>query len=238
MSLNKSAFITGVSRGLGKGFLEHLLEKDYKIYAIGLHPPPFSSPNIYFLRCNLEKRGEIAPILKKLFSSLKDLSLVILNAGILPPVEDISKTPFSTIEKVMQVNVWANKEILDFFLQERFSIDTIIGISSGASKSLSRGWNVYAISKVSLNALIKLYSYEFSNSYLISLAPGLILSNMQEYIYSLDPSYEEKFPTIKRLKKAYPTMPKGKEVAKKILDSLPYIQKNYPSGSYVDIRDL
>jgi len=85
--------------------------------------------------------------------------LVVLNAGILPAFADLKDTGMADIKDSMQVNVWANKVLLDYLLATIPEIKQVIGISSGASQSGHRGWNAYAISKAALNMLLALYSF-------------------------------------------------------------------------------
>ena len=65
----------------------------------------------------------------------------------------------------MQINVWANKLIIDTLLANINNVKQIVGISSGASQSGARSWNGYALSKAALNMLISIYSAEVSNTH-------------------------------------------------------------------------
>lgn len=141
------------------------------------------------------------------------------------------------IEKVMNVNVWANKVLIDLLFRRLDEIDQIVAISSGASVSGSRGWNAYALSKATLNMLISLYAKEFSNTHFCALAPGLIHTKMQDYIYPLEE--EEKYPVIKKLKEAHGTskMPEPAEAAKVISKGIENV-RNYESGLFLDVRKM
>ena len=137
----------------------------------------------------------------------------------------------------MNINVWANKVLIDVLFKHVRRIKQVVAISSGASVSGSRGWNAYALSKATLNMLIKLYSKEYTETHFCALAPGLIDTNMQDYIYNLPD--EEKFPVIQKLKKARGTelMPDSGKAAGQIAQAIEKV-KGLESGSFVDIRDL
>ena len=137
------------------------------------------------------------------------------------------------MNEMMDINVWANKIILDVLIDLKMDIKEVIAISSGASVNGNRGWHGYSISKAALNMLIKLYSREMENTHLIALAPGLILTPMLEkFVLSAD---ENKFPSVKRIKSSPKMTPE--EAARKIDEVRPKLLE-LESGSYVDLRKL
>ena len=137
----------------------------------------------------------------------------------------------------MDINVWANKILIDFLFESGRIVKQVIGISSGAAVNGSRGWNAYALSKAALNMLIDLYAKEQENTHFTALAPGIINTGMQEYIRSLpDP---EKFPVVEKLTKLYREnkMDEAEESARKWQRHLIKC-KDLPSGSFTDIREM
>jgi benzil reductase ((S)-benzoin forming) len=167
------------------------------------------------------------------------LDLVILNAGILNEIKDLKDTRIEEIRQVMDVNVWANKVLIDALFETLDSVHQIVAISSGAAVSGSRGWNAYSLSKACLNMLIDLYAKEHSQTHFCALAPGLIETGMQDYLNALPEEYEQKFPLVKKLKEARGTenMPRPAEAAKIVTDSIQKVA-SFESGSFLDIRDL
>jgi len=229
----KKVFITGIGSGLGKAFVKVFLENGYQVYAISRKLPDEFKDKIKFKKCDLMALEDIKGCLCDLLDT-DSIDIAILNAGILGDIKEISKTKLYEIQEVMTVNVWANKVILDYFIENNINVKQIIGISSGASVNANKGWGGYSISKASLNILLKLYSREMENTHIISLAPGLVLTPMLGYI--LENVDEERFPSVRRLKES-PKQP-PEEAAKKIFSILDMLKNNYPSGEYVDIRKI
>jgi len=163
--------------------------------------------------------------------------LILLNAGVLPPIADLIDTSWQTIDSVMQVNVWANKTIVDTLRKLNCQVQQVVAISSGASRSGSRGWNVYSVSKAALNMLFSLYAKEWTQPHICSLAPGLINTAMQDYLATVTDI--ETFPAMQRLHQARGTeqMPDELSAAHNIIDSLPKLLQ-YDSGSFIDIRNI
>jgi len=135
------------------------------------------------------------------------------------------------------VNVWANKVLLDTLIQCVDRIHQVVAISSGASVSGSRGWNVYAISKAALNMMIKLYAKERPETHFTALAPGVVDTKMQDYIYNQED--DGRFEVVRKLKQ----MRDRKEMADPRENALALIEAmgivlQYESGRFIDVRDL
>ncbi len=231
----RTVFITGIGSGLGKALAEYYLEKNYDVIALSRHLPEDLEKfkNLKFYYCDLEALEKVYSITEKALKDIKKLDIAWLNAGLLTELKDIHDTPIYEMERMMNVNVWANKLILDCFIDLNIDIPLIIAISSGASVNGNRGWHGYSISKASLNMLIKLYSREMGRTKLIALAPGLILTPMlKKFVLSAD---EDKFPSVKRIKNA-PKFSPG-EAVENIISKLDKLS-SFESGSYIDIRNI
>ena len=225
-------FITGVGSGLGKALAEEGIRRGYRVYALGRHLPEDLKGKVAFRTCDLKDLEMVYPAVVDLLSGVRNLDLVILNAGVLGKFGDMREIPLRLFREVMDVNVWANKLILDALLDLRIGVRMIVGISSGASVNCNRGWNAYAISKAALNCLLKLYSREMEGAHVIALAPGLVLTPMLQEVMNQD---EERFPSVRRIKESPKRTPE--EAARLIFDTLPRLTQ-FESGSYVDIRKI
>ena len=225
--------LTGASRGLGSGLLEYAISNDYETITLGLTNPQKSNRHIH---CDLSKLDQAEEIIKEDLID-KSFDIVFLNAGILGPLDKIQNTTIKSLESVMEVNLWANKIILDQLLSIEAKVKQIVLISSGASVSGGRGWAGYSLSKAAANMLMQLYAHEFTGAHLVALAPGLIESEMQEQIR--ETKFGEEFPVFKRLKKAKDTadMQSPLEAARKIFGVLDKVRE-LPSGSFADIRKI
>ena len=232
----KSAFITGSSRGLGKGIAEKLLEQDYMVFGCSRTGNSLNK-NLVHQSCDLSNFDEIPAALTTLLANVEELDVVVLSAGILGDIKLMQETSVHELERIMNINVWSNKVILDFLLESGISVKQIIFISSGASIFGNKGWSGYALSKATLNMLAKLYAHEFPDTHIAAIAPGLIDTDMMEYLCNKVDS--EKFPALKRLKaaKGTPSMLSPQEAAQHIFEALVPL-KDYKSGSFVDLRQI
>lgn len=233
--------ITGCSTGLGFGLASHYLEEGHKVFGISRTPNDTLMKNDRFsyLSQDLSSFDHLKKSIPEFLGSIKSLDLVILNAGILNEVKDLKDTTIDEIRRVMDINVWANKVLVDILFEKLENVDQLVAISSGAAVSGSRGWNAYSLSKATLNMLIDLYSKEKATCHFCALAPGLIETGMQDYINDLPESYQAKFPLVKKLKEARGTekMPKPMDAAKIVSKSIANALK-HPSGSFLDVREM
>ncbi len=231
--MGEYVFITGIGSGLGKALAEESLKRGYRVLALSRRlPDDLKSKDIIFRYCDLSEIERVSVRVRELVEGVKHIDLVILNAGVLGNFGDMYEIPLRMFKEVMDINVWANKVIIDTFIENKVKVEMIIGISSGASVNCNRGWNAYAISKASLNCLLKLYAREMEDTHIISLAPGLVLTPMLEEVMKQD---EVKYPSVKRIKNSPKRSPE--ETARLIFDLIPRLRE-FESGSYVDIRDI
>lgn len=231
--------ITGTSRGLGEGLAAYYLEKGHTVYGISRKPNDKleNYSGFHFLAQDLSDFTGMQEHIPGFLKNAGNLDLVILNAGVLSDIKDLKDCSLEEIKQVMDINVWSNKILIDILFSDLGHIKQIVAVSSGASVYGNRGWNSYSISKAALNMLIKLYAQEQEKTHFSSIAPGLIDSGMQDYIYSLPD--DPRFPSIDKLKKAKGSgqMPKPSEAAEILAES---IEKalNEKSGSFLDVREM
>ncbi len=230
------AFVTGVRTGLGRGFAEALLDSGWQVY--GVSRGPCDLPGLHHQRCDLTDYPALPTALQGLLEAVPRLELVILNAGVLGRIADLSEQSMDEVKGVMEVNLWANKAVMDWLHHWGRPIDQVVMISSGASRLGNRGWGGYALSKAALNMLAKLYAHEFPHTHISALAPGIIDTAMMDHL--CEEADAERFPALRRLREARGTaaMPGPREAAERVLSVLERVRRDYPSGAFVDIREI
>ena len=229
----KNILITGVSSGLGFSLAKAYLDNGDAVYAIGRTMPKQleNNPHFFFFPYDLRDTFMIKSTLAE-FLDKRSFSLVILNAGVLGDINTLDKVETLYIKEVMDINVWANKELIDL-LASKSTVQQIVGVSSGASVNGSKGWGAYSISKAGLNMLLKVYAKELPEIHFTSLAPGIIQTPMVEHI--INKVDDTVFTSAKTLKEAYIQSPS--QAAKNLLQTFPKLL-NYESGSFLDVRTM
>ena len=145
-------------------------------------------------------------------------------------INTTSSLSINQFNEIFNVNVLANKIIIDTLLSNKITLKQIIGISSGAALKPYYGWSLYCSSKSAFKQLLSTYSLEYPEIIFTSLSPGIIKTDMQNYINSLD---ENTYPSVKKFQQMYDTMDTADMVAKKLIDNLPKL-----SDGYLDLRNI
>ncbi len=232
MIKNKKILITGSSSGLGYALMNLFLSNKNKVFSLSRKKLK-KRKNLRSVVCNLKEISKIKYKLKKLLNT-KKIDYVFLNAGILGKINNISKISFNEINEIFKINVFANKEVLDYFVKNKIKTKLIVGISSGAALSPKFGWYLYCSSKSAFKFLIESYANEDPKRKFINISPGLIKTKMQNQICKVN---EKKIYSVKKFKKLNRSnkVPTPNDVAKNIIKNLASM-KNKKNGSYLDIR--
>ena len=182
MIKGKKILITGGSSGLGKSLTLKLASNKNDIFCISR--TLVRGKNITSVNCNFENLSDIDKKLQSL--NLKKLDYVFLNAGILGNLKKINKIKSHEIFQILKVNLLANKQILDFFINKKIKTKMIIGISSGAALKPKLGWYLYCSSKSAFKFLLESYALEDKQRKYLNISPGLIKTKMQKKICNID----------------------------------------------------
>ena len=234
----ETILITGVSFGLGHGLAKVYLEQGATVYGCSRNAPEeLIAQGLIFQAIDLADAERGQPALAEWLSGVAQFDTVILNAAKLGEIRDMQATPLSDLRETMEINVWANKWLLDTLFTEERSVQQVVAISSGASLSGSRGWNGYSLSKAALNMLIQLYAGEQPRTHFTSLAPGLVDTAMQDYLTNLPTDERYKPLAILKAAKGTEQMPDGESCARRLIGAFPELRQRV-SGSYADIRKL
>jgi len=234
-----NVFITGVSSGIGWGLARQYLSQDWRVYGLSRREPAdlAANPNFRFESVDLSNPERVEPGVKKLLTGLDRIHLVILNAGVLGRVADMSDITAEELRAVLETNLIANKGVLDAVFSMGIPVQQVVAISSGASTTAKRGWNAYAISKAALNMMVGLYATERPETHFCALAPGIVDTAMQDHISSVPA--DERFASLDMLRsaKGSPLMPKPDVAAVRLADGIAKATQ-YPTGAYLDIHSL
>ena len=235
----RTILITGVSSGIGRGLALHYLTHGERVFGLSRRAPSdFAGlPGFAFRSADLSRFDGIVPAVTELLRDVGRLDLAILNAGVLGTISDVSDADLDSMRAVMDVNLWANKPVLDAAFARGRAVDQVVAVSSGAAVSGARGWNAYALSKAALNMLMALYAAERPETHFSALAPGLCDTAMQAHLRGLPD--DARFPNVERLKKAAGTadMPGPEELAPRLAGAIRSLRKR-ESGRFWDLRTL
>ena len=231
--------ITGTSSGIGYGLAHEYIQRGAEVWGVSRREVPAlnESSNYHHLQLDLTDEESIHKLLPAFLKSVDNFDLVILNAGILGDIKLMEDTPVDEMKTVMEVNVWANKNLLDLLFSMPVEIKQVVGMSSKAALRSNPGWGSYSLSKAALDMLINIYAKENSETHFSALAPGLVDSEIQDKIYNVTDL--EKYPSAKHLQEARYTdlMPDAIKASPMLIKGIEKALA-FESGSHVDVREM
>lgn len=195
MSLDtkKTILITGSSRGIGLQTTIRLLEKGYKVIGLSRTKPHLSHPFFTFYPVDLEKIDTLDSLFKQLLSSHKDISVLILNAGIglFGYLEQLKP---EQLTKSMNVNFISQALLCHSFITHLKNLKSsdIIFIGSEAALQGGKAGSFYAASKFALRGFAQSIKQECLKSHVrVSLIhPGMVRTHFYENCY-FEPGAED-----------------------------------------------
>jgi len=192
VQLNKVAYITGSSSGIGKALCEQLLGEGFHVIGIS-RKNDIAHPNFEFIACDL---ADLSQASKLSFHKKGELTVLVNNAGVVGDIKRVGGIDNQAIEQVLKVNSIAPQILCNNFVktfQDESGEFHILNISSGAGKSAIDAWSSYCSSKAALDLYSETISGELdwmekSNWKVHSCAPGVVDTNMQTAIRSANPA--------------------------------------------------
>jgi len=211
MLKKRIVLITGGSNGLGHAILQALNQQPNQILVnISRQSATLASTemNNQFINitADLHQLDDIKQVQKEITRLLSknsiDEAIFIHNAGQVTPMGlSTQLTDIQAIDNAYRLNISSVVALTATFLsslKKNKIADTqtrILFISSGAGRSPISGWSVYGATKAAMDYYAQVLHQEQPNVRCVSLAPGVVDTNMQAAIRAQS---VDNFPPIKR----------------------------------------
>ncbi|KAG0673980.1 hypothetical protein KLU848_0414 [Kluyveromyces marxianus] len=189
--MSKVYLVTGVSRGIGSCIVKKLcsLESTKAVIGIARSQEKLEELKVFYKGkfdywcgdVSDETTIENAVIFVK--DKYKRLDGIVANAGVLDPVEDVNNIHVSQWKKLFDINYFSVVCLVGHALPLlKESHGNIVFVSSSASVETYYAWGAYGSSKAALNYFAKTIAFEEKQVSAISVAPGIVRTQMQEDI--------------------------------------------------------
>jgi benzil reductase ((S)-benzoin forming) len=195
--------ITGSSKGLGKSLLDLLLTDESNIIYGLARTNSVEHKQYIHTNIDLSKTDEV---LKFQFPQISKAIRIVLinNAGVVGDIKHVGNIDNQKIIDSYNLNLITPVILANNFISKYSDLECekiILNISSGAGRNPIDGWNVYCSTKAGLDMFSRVLKDEVtinsSNIKVLSLAPGIIDTEMQSEIRKSD---EMSFSNIERFK--------------------------------------
>lgn len=189
---NKTAFITGCNRGLGKAMVKEFAKNGANIIAHARkrtdefiqfcaelsHEYSIDVKPVYFEMTDL---SAMKAAVREIISSKMPVNILVNNAGI-THVGLFQMTQIEKYKEIFDVNFFSQLTLTQLLLRymARFKNGAIINMGSMAGITPSNGFSAYGISKAALMAFTKYLAVECGSLQIRvnALAPGTIKTDM------------------------------------------------------------
>lgn len=182
------SIVTGASRGIGKAIAEILLKSENsKVVVVARTKAPlellekqFGSDKVGIIAGDITDPETSKMAVELAVSKFGQLNSIIANAGVLEPVGSIDSITVDEWKKLYDINLFSIVELIKQSLAHlKKTNGRVIAVSSGASTKPYSGWYAYGSSKAALNHLIMSLAAEEKDILAISIAPGVVNTEMQ-----------------------------------------------------------
>ncbi|WP_251551850.1 beta-ketoacyl-ACP reductase [Neobacillus muris] len=185
----KVAFVTGGSRGIGKGIVEHFAEEGAKVAFIDLNEEALAETTselkekgyeVYSKVANVADAEQVENVAKEIYDTFGSVDILVNNAGV---IRDnlLFKMTDSDWQTVMDVHLKgsfnAARAVQKYMVEKKYG--RIINISSTSALG-NRGQANYAAAKAGLQGFTKTLAIELGRYGITanSVAPGFIETDM------------------------------------------------------------
>ena len=245
----KTFLVTGASKGIGlelslslatSGINVILLARDTPMLEQSRDMVQLTLPSVSSIVCDLADNQSIDTAIVELKNNFQKIDGIVHNAGMISPIMPMSKAPSDAWAENIQVNLIGVQRLTKgiYSLMQASEHCRVTTISSGASLRPLESWSSYCVAKAGQDMWARCLAQEGKKDGItaISIAPGIVNTDMQKEIRSAD---SENFPSLSSFVGYYENgdLSDAKDVANKLL---PLITKhtNEQSGQRFDVREL
>ena len=204
MTTRTLIILTGASRGLGAAIARRLLTADMHLLTLSRRPDPALADAARASGTTLEQwaidvghdigaSARLEAWLHQHTAAEFRAASLINNAGLLGPVGPVDAGDAEALAAVLRVGLEAPLLLTSAFLRatRAWPIDKrVLNISSGAGRRPIAGWAAYSAAKAGLDHFSRVTALDESArphpARIVSLAPGVIDTGMQEQIRAAD----------------------------------------------------
>lgn len=209
MNLSTVAVISGASKGLGQALALGLMDPGAHIITMARSRNASLAARAADAGCTLQQiqidlsdphaaQRSATQIMAALPGGAQRY-LLINNAGTVDPVRAVAQLDDeAAITAAFSLNVTSLMLMSAAFLRATRDLKAqrrILNISSGAGRNAMPGWAVYCATKAAVDRYSQVVAAEAPDVRVVSLAPGVVDTGMQEHIRASDP---KDFPGLSR----------------------------------------
>jgi NAD(P)-dependent dehydrogenase (short-subunit alcohol dehydrogenase family) len=181
---NKSAVVTGGSRGIGRAIVERFCEEGADVLACGRGARPADlDERVYWVRCDVSDTRSVQSLRDQSRSQFENVDILVNNAGI-----QIEKTVTNTTDQdwdqLMGINARGVFVCCREFIPVMSAGGSIINIGSIAGNIADHGLGLYNASKAFVHGLTRSIAVDHGPAVRCNaISPGWIMTEMADVAF-------------------------------------------------------
>lgn len=190
---DKTAFITGASRGIGEATARKLASYGANVVLSARSRADIEriaaeiGPQALALPCDVASYQQVKSAIDQTRSHFGGLEILVNNAGTIDPISRIESSDPAAWGQVVDINLKGVYHCLHAAypaLKEAGGV--AINISSGAATGALEGWSHYCATKAAVLAMTRCAHKEWADHgiRIVGLSPGTVATGMQQFIKS------------------------------------------------------
>lgn len=191
--MQRTAIVTGASRGLGKALALGFLDARYNVVVCSRSAATLDAAGESFARhgdrvllrpCDVSREADVIDLVSATVERFGGLHVLVNNAGVYGPIGDITDLDSQAWSDAMQTNVMgvfhACKHAVPHMRKEGFG--RIINVSGGGATKPMPGYSSYCASKAAVVRFTETLALELDADGILvnSIAPGFIATDIHK----------------------------------------------------------
>ena len=196
--MNKTALITGASRGIGFAIAKQLGLDGFSIAAVATGPQEKNQKQLdiltergirwKYIQADISNHDDRIRIVKEIVDTFGRIDVLVNNAGVAPRErKDLLEMSEESFDRVLSINTKGNMFLTQLVARQMITQEirgrkrgTIINISSCSAEVSSTSRGEYCVSKAGVSMLTKLYADRLASEGILvhEIRPGVIATDM------------------------------------------------------------
>ena len=197
-TMNKTAFITGATSGIGKATAELFAKNNIRLILCGrrterlkeLEETLSKKTQVTTLQFDVRDRNDVAEKINNLPKEFKNIDILINNAGNAHGLSTLQDGNIDDWDAMLDINVKGLLYVTKAIIPNMIANNTgfIVNIGSTAGKEVYKNGNVYCASKFAVNALNKSMRLDLNehNIRVSAIHPGLVETEFSDVRFKGD----------------------------------------------------
>lgn len=186
---NRTAIVTGASRGIGLEVARQLVAKGWQVAIIARGEKSLKTAAEYIgsdkvlpISCDVGDPKAVRDVVKAVEDKFGPVSALVNNAGIIDPIGNLHELDAAERDNLLTINISGVMNFTQAVIPSMLAAGegVIVNLSSGAALNPNAGWSAYCTSKAAVHMYTRCIDIEYASKGIRarSFIPGVVGTDM------------------------------------------------------------